>query len=494
MRSIYFSKRKISQNVLYRCSAFIVYVLCVLNCYSQTISEKEVVVLFLKSGKRYKSLQIRETIDSLSKVQLETIRLPSLYINSPFNFAPFNFTPGDTAAVHDTASNRVENRQYFQSGLEFGLQQKYRGGKMNIGIETNVLNKYSNNLLTYDHLATIGIEHNLLRDGVLSDPLWTKKQENEIRLKIDSLYRNVTLRKELSTVRRLYWLTITSFGKMEIAKNELTRASELFTIEKNLLTLGKRIEVDTLSAAIQVISAKQEVLNSESVCSFLILELADMLGIDAGDLYINHIILDNVMDGNNTVKNVDTLIENEPKYLVLSHSLLLANIERKQTINSLFPYIKLGLNFKHSINANNYIEFDLVRNWTTVFLSIGYDFPIRSKKLELQKIKAKKDLYTADMQSYKDSVFIEIRKKSFDLNNKKALFNLSQQETKLTAKQFSIITELYKKGMRDQDALLNARETYLLSEKKKWNAFLAVKYALIDLDEMTGTVIDRFVM
>ena len=136
-----------------------------------------------------------------------------------------------------------------------------------------------------------------------------------------------------------------------------------------------------MNAAIQVIRAKQELLNSDKVCSYYILELADLLGIDSGDLYINNIVLDSLIEKDNTFKNIDKLIENEPQYLIFSHSLFLTTIERKQTINSLFPYLKIGLNFNHSKNANANESFgsDLFRNWVTVFLSVNYDFQIKNK-------------------------------------------------------------------------------------------------------------------
>lgn len=452
------------------------------------ISEKEIILMALNNNKEIQLLECDRFQDSLG-LELEKCGwIPKINMQ----FVPSITHPSQTANFPLIETGSINSNTGYYLNAETNLLQILPGGaefKSQISASSPIAKTFHlNNNSGY---LSFSISQPLLKNSfTFSNPSY------QIRLKkIDntmiSLERKKSLLNQISSTRSLFWDYYEQKLNCNIYNQQLQSAQINLLNEKSRFNVGESSSLDTLNALIKVMSAKQSFLesqiNSETILNKLAATLSkvpDSLNIqDSIDLNIPPLPEPSLLT---------SLIESfDPSLKIFEVMAEKISLQSQKIRNNRFPELNLSATYNHNLVSNQNYSNPKKTN-AVIECIFAYSFPAKEITISQKSLKNQINKDKLLEKKYREELYIKLRSLQQSWNKELQKIALAEKISQLAEQQLSIAQKSYDLGTIERIILVDALNSVTESKLEMIRLKISLKRLQIIIDEMTGTLFDRF--
>ncbi len=466
-------------------------ILTLLSTFPLAFSEKEAVLSALSNSP---SLQIKKVLLSTDSLGYRAASAKKKLGASISGNNAVHWQPSKQYEIGD--SNFSEN--IFETNLGATISQPLSGG----GELTGSLSHHSISLSdsqSAQHTSSgkVSFSQPLLKDAWSHAPI-------DYEIKIAA--KHLSISKEafrgqvltlLSQVREEHLNTINLASQVSIRRLELTYANNTLEYERARFSLGEKAEMDTLSAALETLKAKETLLNA----NFKLKQARKQLALSLGIPFEN---LPSVSDTQITLNPIPaaeviyTKIENAHHELkILDLTLEQLNLQVKKTQNALLPRVDLLGGVEHTQLGKAPFSHNNAPWGTRTFspyIGVSFVYDIFSRQHKINQAQAKLKSHSTQLE------------KAFLLKQQKVIvdefidaweqdmtrLNIRQAEVKIAEKNHAYAVARYQIGEIDNLAKLKAQSDLINAKLNLLSAKVNLKRLEIAVDKVTSHTLKRF--
>ncbi len=302
----------------------------------------------------------------------------------------------------------------------------------------------------------------------------------------------------LAQVQIAYWNLALAYEKYKIYSSMQDEASKLFFIYKNKLDKGLAEKPDFYAA-----QANLEIRRSQVFDALLDIETKKnnlLFMLNNKDLNVKINIKDNLDTYAQVVGLYDVLneaVEKRRDYKVAKKDLDINKIDLKMKKNSLWPQIDLEASFtKNGIDSSFNDSWQRAYDQANTDFSVGFkvSFPLenREARAAYKKADLKKAKYLLGLKRVESLILMEVNTQVQKVNT---LANqvwaqrriVTMQEEKLKAEK-----DRFQYGRSSSDLLIRYEDDLLSAKLSLVNYFFMYRSALIELDVITNSLLDKY--
>ncbi|NLW32588.1 MAG: TolC family protein [Fibrobacter sp.] len=452
------------------------------------ISEQDAVREAVENNLSVSILKLEQHKAFLAKENLHSQWLPQLSLNLQQDFIPYN-------NFAESSSNWVkDSEQLSETGLNFSIQQALPGGgKVFSEFHTKRTDALGTNSVLYNSGGSVNFLQPLLQNAWGNDPVKSSIYTQTLDQKQLTLSQKRTIISIISETRKQYWNLFENQALIRLYEKQREYSAKRLEADREKLAIGLATPMDTLNAALSFMKSTTEIMRLEGDMVVAHKEFANVLGRDTLDVVFS--LTDSISFY--SLFPTEELIEQAKKFdpqldiLQVMHDKLLH--EQSRARNQLLPELDFqagygydGINSKFFGDNQNY-------NQNLVFsLIAGYSLPIRNKKNQVKS----KELEIEENRIQKKQLVNELRIKIDELRTawekELAMLDVLQKTKEIADKQLEAAQAGYNLGTIDRLSLVDAENSFLSASIDLLRSQLTMKRILIVVEEVTGTVLERF--
>ncbi len=469
---------------------------------AHALSEREAVFKALERNAGIQLTRIRTSGDSLALESARAAWQPNVTVAAGQSVRPLDTS--STTKVVSGLSDSLTAAQAFQSrssssrsaasSLSIEARQPLPGGAVLSGsISGGRGVDMDSSQVGYESDARLSITQPLLRGaGRHSSPTY------EIRVK-SLAHEEATLREQadiigaISDVREKYWdvyekriLTSIYEAQREHARKQLEATRVRFSI-------GKAAELDTLSAALDMLRASQSVLSNSADAAIALRALNSSLGVDSAAFNV-----DTARDiAIASLPPADTLLAMaerfDPELRIFETARKRLGVTRDFHHNQLLPRIDLHASVGRSTTGNTAFGAQGSYNANAVIeLIASYEFPPTKRKLDLERAELSLEQSKLEKQEYRRTLLLSVEQLVQTWEKERQALAISRETRRIAERRLEAARAGYELGTQNWLALSESQTDYLHAATEAVRQEITMKRLEIVFDEITGTVFDRF--
>ncbi len=453
-----------------------------LGSYSQyaasPLDEHDVVQKAIRSATGFSVLNIENEIDSLNLQKTLSRRLPQVTARVTPSVP---FTDSDPQA---TVTTEIGVGQTLPGGgtLEGSITSIHGGGTDSTAIGVD-------NATT----AQISLTQPLLRNAWNYAPL-----EYDIRIaRFDrqqfKLNQIQQIMSDVSAVRSQYWSLYESQFLEHKVKALAEYAAKRLEVAKARFELGTVPPIDTLSAHLEFLKTRRNLLNAQSDVRLTRLALADTLNIDVEELDIDTgtaIRFDSIPEAPVLLQEIESFDPRIRLFEVLSNRL---EDERRMARRAFLPAADLGFTYSRSIGGSSLWGNDLLdRDHGIVSLVLSYQLPTRTRRLEHRQTELRIEKTRREATEYETGLIRLVEEFRLQWEREIEALAISEAEVRVAQQKLDAALRGYEVGTVDAVALSEAETDFLQASVQNIQSTVTLKRLEIGLDEATGRTLEKF--
>jgi len=450
------------------------------------LSESETVTRAVTLTPQVNRIAIQLQSDSLSTEIIKTGWIPII-------------TPGINTSYHLDDTSRIApypgtQDEYNVPEFTLNYSQHIIGGGT---IEAQALNSYNNQEGRTDSLknsvtGSLEFRQPLLKYGLRDDPVLRDLKIQRYTSTSYEEQKRSELETFISSVRESYWETMEKEYVSSISQKRLAFAQRLHSLESARFTAGVNGAIDTLSSAIKLLEDQERFDEASEFYAIAIDTLKVLLQIDSTTRIE---LQDSVI--HTTVPSLDIIIESAREHG--SHFSILSYLdsslaEREEQLRySLMPSLDIYAGVSTNRTGTRAFQSEGIYNLDPyIGATLTYTLPIRSLRLKLEKHRLVQEENRYTREILEDNIEQEaIILRRVYLREYQTL-EMYQNKLAMTQERFTLAENAYPSGQITQLELFRIETELYENEMSLLRQHLQLKYLEINLDKLTGTVLQRF--
>ncbi len=474
----------------------IVWVLLVAATTLSALTEKEVIGLALEHSPDIALMHLDLEQDSIALEQVEVQeRLEvSLYGENLVESHPYTATtyPDSTHATSDVSMN---------AGVR-ATQKIPGGGTVSANLYTQG-NKIEESDPLYGTHFDLHVSQPLLKNGWgESEVAYAIAQKKESIQQSKEQFRS-SLVTQLTMVRKAYWDVIEAEQQVIIRSNEKKYLQESLLYERSMFLVGEKSEMDTLSAALEVLRADQNLVSAEYTVkqkrkALSVLLNVSVTAIDTALVFDPEIVLKNVQGLPDKQTLLADAIKNSSSLKIVDLSTQINAREVQHLENQLLPEINLNVGIDNQILGNNPGAFGGDGNLTSrtidPWIGVSVEYPLFQYQTTLKKkeraLEKRRLIFTKIKLENELVLAVELL---YDTWEKQQIdYTITLSEIAIAQKNIAYAQDRYALGEIDALAKLKAQNDYTEAALKKVAIEIALQKLVVDIDTITAHTLKRF--
>ena len=450
------------------------------------LDERDLLITALSQDSDIKLMQTARIEDSLSLKVIESGWLPSISLSAGTSLQ--NSAEEKSLPHTDTPKS---SKGVLESGVS--VTQNIPGGGMLSGeIQGAVTNDLTSTSTSHGSSFTLSYMHSLLRDGWKNAPLEYTLRISKIDNSILSLEQRKMLASRLSQIRSLFWNLYEQKSLLEVYQNELAQAEMHLKTEQARFRIGEAAALDTLSAALGLMSAQQSILDAQIGIDGTTNELALALMMDPDSLQINDSADLSIPDLPDPSTMLSLVEQYDPSLRIFDHVAERIDVQKDKNKNALLPRFDIGASVTHNRLGNKTLSDDFSSNNAVISCVLTYAFPLRPARIENQQLKLAQHKNDIRETKYREELKKQLRNLQYSWKQEKQRLSIAEKSCELARLQLATAQKSYDLGTIDQLTLLDARNKLVSSESGRIKSSIRMKHLQVIFDELTGTIFHRF--
>ncbi len=306
------------------------------------------------------------------------------------------------------------------------------------------------------------------------------------------------IEQALFDVQFAYWMLVRRQEELNIAEEMLDTAEELYNTYKEKYELGLAEETEFLAIEALLYSRRSNLLVAKSNRKtaknnllFLLNQGQFHYDVDATEGFGFE------LEGVNLYQALKGAVENRRDYKRVSNKLKKNAIEIVVKKNALWPQIDLEASF-----SRNNIALERDKAWENllegandeVSLTLTFSMPLENRKAksQLKKVNYQKAKLLLELKRTERLVLLEINDKVNEINTFKEQAELYKATVKIQAKKLEQQIKRLRFGRSNVDILIDYEEDLLQARQQLAVKLFDYKVALISLDSITDSLLDKY--
>jgi outer membrane protein TolC len=451
---------------------------------AKKMSEKDIIIIALEKNPDIKLLNSREAYGLLDLKIAEAGWLPQIGLSStyqPLIYDYLKFHP----LKSDDYSWKIFNSAVLSKILPGGgtiYSTFYQG------IEDPT---YNNENYSHQTKFSASINQPLLKDAFSNAPLTYSLTIKKLDYKNITLDNQKQILSDLSNIRNLYWDYYSQKSLLSIYDRKIERAEEHRKIANARFAVGDGTILDTLSSAYELMSSMQRRLDAQINLKKTLRQFSLSLSLPPDSLTIDSIPF-NVPSLPSSQELIDLSFRYDPSLRIFENMERKLAYQYKNQTNNLLPSLDLNLSYSNTHSGSKLFSSNQSNRNAIIGLVFSYALPLKKEKIEMKQTELsqkdnliRKEKYTAELTSKLN----ELRDSWSQELQRIALLEKSKNIAEL---QLNAAQNEFKQGTIDRMALLDAEDKLVESETNLLKANFEMKKLEIILDEITGTLFQRF--
>jgi outer membrane protein TolC len=466
------------------------------------LSEHDAVVRALEGNSAIRVTRIRTAGDSLRLAKAKTGWLPEVTLSAGQAIVPHDSSAAKTTVSAGTDSiaglpqslSRSESSRSAATSAAVEARQALPGGAILSGhIEAARGVDLDAGQAGYSSTAGIGLTQPLLRGAFdNATPGYT--------IKVASLaHAEATLREKkdilaaISDVRRRYWDVYEKkvLGKVYLSQRE--HARKQLEAARARFSIGKNAELDTLSAALDLLRSSQRVLSNQTDLALARRALSVALGADTAVLTISAaspVGIDSLPDPERLLAMARRF---DPELRIFETARERLGITRRFQRNQLLPRLDLHLSAQRDASGNMLFGADnSLRANAVIELVASYSLPRAPRRLDIAQTELALQQQRLEEQEYRRQLMVSVEQLSFAWEKERQALAIAREAARIARRRLEAARAGYELGSQNWLALSESRTDYLQAATESVQKEIAMKKLEITFDEITGAVLDRF--
>ncbi|MDG5814986.1 TolC family protein [Chitinispirillales bacterium ANBcel5] len=439
--------------------------------YAEGLSENDVLLKALSNNTDIRIHNLESQTDSLKLREVSSKRLPQVSLRGSGSLDDSISSANASATVSQTIPG---------GGTVFGTVEQSGGIQRSTSRSTS------------DRRYVAGVEQPLLRNAWSNSPVELGIQITTINNELLSIGRRQRILSTLSDVRNLYWNAFERKELQRIQENQVTLTEEFMKSERERFVIGEASALDTLSAALQYANAKRNMLRIENESQSSLYRLAAALGVDASEVTISQqqdVLIPDIGDPDELI---DKALKYDPQVKIFERMQELTSLRIKQRRNDLLPELNLRASYDYNPQPSQIPPLQPSGSGASIGFVLNYSLPSVSTRsqIEQQELSLKSEELSFEQHRLEQRYFLkELRDK---WQQDKEMLHYSNLSVDLAYKQYEATKRGYELGTEDRLSLIKAQNDLVAAEVTAIQAIIDLKRLQIVIEEITGTLFDRF--
>ena len=464
-------------------------------------SEKDALIMALSRNTDILLIRSQAQIDSLSLKAIESGWLPQVTLSASPSYSFFD-TSRTKIPVIDTVGGRNDTTGFIYQGKDdtrselsgsAGISQPLPGGgDISAGISQSITYPGGSDPGTYGSSYSFGFTQPLLKNAFrFGSPEYSIKLAH-IDNRIVSLQRRKQLLSQLSSMRTLFWSYFEKQSLLTIAENEAIRAEEQLKTERTRIRVGESAPIDTLNAALQYMRTRQSLLNAQIDLDASRNDLSVALMINPDSIGTPDSATIDLPDLPDPSTFASLVGEYDPQLKIFEKLGQKVYLQLEKNRNALMPALDFSLSTAGSRSGDAlFTDKQLGRN-AVVSLILSYALPLNQQKINVKKTQLDMERNDINALQYRKNLDKQLRELRRTWEQEKYRISLAGASVELSEKQLSAAQRGYELGTVDRLTLLSARDDLTSAQNSLVRAKIGMKRLEIIIDELMGTLFQRF--
>lgn len=438
---------------------------------SEPLSEEGAVAIALQKNTSVKVYWLERKSDSLGLVSEKAAWLPLANLSAATTYGPFDHP----LIVSGAAANAT--------------QAVAGGGTARAGI--NYSNRYDVepdsglNATTY----SVSFTQPILRNGWQNGSVACQIKLAELGSVKTALSAKRGLAADLSSIRSLYWQCSALKEQSRIAANALAYATAQLDRERTRFVIGDATPLDTLSAFLEELRARQSLLTAENSGRKSINELARALNIASSEIAFPESLSVTIgtMPDEQSLANQIEVYDPDLRGSDLDRQIL--DIRLRLARNNLLP--SLDLKAAYAYNTNNGSNGDIDHN-SMVSLSFSYDVPTRTGRIAREQAALELEKQRMTAAGYQRALRESVADLMADWNLAIEQLTIAASAAEVARRKLEASAKKRELGSLSQLEYIKAQNDYVSEAFNYIGQQIQLKQLEIGIEKASGAVFARF--
>lgn len=296
----------------------------------------------------------------------------------------------------------------------------------------------------------------------------------------------------LTDVIRSYRQYVRSLKALEISRQSVARASDLLTINRELIQSGRMAEIDLVQSESDLANQEFGLLTAENDADNARLNLLKLLGLEARTPFQPEIDLSVAPVAYELEHALLVARTHRPDVLAAELAVTLADIRLLTARNQQLPDLSLIASYgRNRVAIDNGSLLPTPQQWS---LGLRLNVPFNDLRQEQAVVAAQveKDKAILRLAQEQDNLTLEVRNALRQVDLSWRQVTLAQRALALADKKFEIETEKFKVGRSSNFQVLSFKNELVNAQNNALNASIAYLDAVTSLDATLGTVLETW--
>lgn len=367
------------------------------------------------------------------------------------------------------------------------------GGSMNLGVTTEGAGTPDSGSMDFSTTTSLNYTQPLLKNAWANGEMDYQVNIQKNSLRISEEQFKAGLLDALSKIREGYWDLFSAEKTVEILETQVAYAQGSMDYEKRRFQLGQNSEMDTLTAALELLRAKENLMNAGYDAGTARKDLALALDTSAEELKITPdtaIVLSPLPSVPQMLESIQRQDANLNILEITRNSLAL---QVRKNRNALLPRLDVIAQVDHIQEGNQPFSGKTASTldpW--IGIRFTYDLLARSARVEEKSTAFSVESYRIEADRLIKSLALDVEKFVDAWAQDSARLSIRTAETAIAEKNYTAAVESYKLGAIDNLALLKAQNDLINARLNKLYSEINLKKLEIAVDKATANTLNRF--
>lgn len=464
---------------------------------SDPLSEKDIIELTLKQNSNIQISRLNIRSDILDLKSTEASSLPQISALTGVNYLPLDSTVV-TSVIGDSTYRTVSSQLQLEMYSSISASQAIPGGGV-IGGSLEGSRQYtdssnnSNNIKSSSTNVNINFSQPLLKDAWRHAEPYFSISIKRLDSKQFTLEQKKMILASISEARLAFWDLYEKQKLLTLYNNELNFKEKMKVNALQRFSIGEGSVIDTLSATHEYWEVYQLLLSAKAEIEVARNNLADILIMDSKTIGVGTHLEMELMTPPDENKILRAAKEFDPEiniFKIMKEKLIL---QLKNDKNQLLPDLRFETSYNRNSVGNSFFESD---HYLSTNLAIGlilrYDFPIRTKKMAVEKSELSIKKTKLFEEQYDRKLESKIAELVLRWNQELESLRVSRLSQNIVKQQVEASRTGYEIGTVDRLSLLKAENDFLHASVRVIQKELALKKLEILFEETTGIFLSKY--
>jgi outer membrane protein TolC len=300
------------------------------------------------------------------------------------------------------------------------------------------------------------------------------------------------LLSSLSQIRNLFWDYYEQNSIAIIHKEDLSRAELFLNIERIKFRNGECSQLDTLSAALQYLTASQSVLDSDILIENTRKNLSLALMLSSDSVSIDMSIDVSIAPLPNPEILIAQMKQYNPSLKIFEILHEKITLEKAKSKNDRLPMLDIVGTINHSRSGPKILSRQTDETNAVISCILSYALPTKPLSLNQKSLALQEKTNQLNETKFHQDMHVKLDQLGKSWEQELMRIALSEKSCAISRQQLTIAQKEYQLGTIDRLVLLDAQKNLVAQETSLIRSKINMKKLQIILDELTGSILNQF--